>query len=264
MLPLLNLFTPPLTQEGTPSENESTKSKPSSISSKISSFFGSLSRKNSPVKKSAHSLVTSPQSLWNLATNFFVNQKEDKEDAKMDTDQEILEHSNAIDHDLYNQRLLESSYDFPPSPVSNKSTLPNEGIFVATDQRARVEDADDNESIPEMQPGSDEDNDDESDTGSNHEGEGEAQDNLRSTRWMAPTIINAKKAHEKIKGILKPPRTTGNGHKDPGLDLLLRSRLEGMSHFLWAYINPNSKTYNKWSASSLLTATALERGPWFA
>jgi len=135
---------------------------------------------------------------------------------------------------------------------------------VVTDQQARVEDADDNESIPEMQPGSDEDNDDESDTGSNHEGEGEAQDNLRSIRWMAPTIINAKKAHKKIKGILKPLRTTGNGHKDPGLDLLLRSHLEGMSHFLWAYINPNSKTYNKWLASSLLTATALQRGPWFA
>jgi len=39
---LLNLFTPPLTQEGTPSENESTKSKPSSISSKITVPFRSI------------------------------------------------------------------------------------------------------------------------------------------------------------------------------------------------------------------------------
>ena len=77
-------------------------------------------------------------------------------------------------------------------------------------------------------------------------------------------VSAAKIAHKEIKKILHPPRDTGRGYKNPKLDLLTRSRLEAMQQFLWAYVNPISETYDKWSMSSLAAATALEKGPWFA
>ncbi|KAF8228552.1 hypothetical protein L208DRAFT_1291002, partial [Tricholoma matsutake] len=40
--------------------------------------------------------------------------------------------------------------------------------------------------------------------------------------------------------------------------------LEGMKRFLWNYINPASRFYGKWIAASVDTATASEKGPWFA
>jgi hypothetical protein len=60
----------------------------------------------------------------------------------------------------------------------------------------------------------------------------------------APTLEDAKSALDDLTTILKPPRKTGAGYKDPGLDLVLRKRLEEMEQFLWMYINPESGTYD--------------------
>ena len=45
-----------------------------------------------------------------------------------------------------------------------------------------------------------------------------------------PEIHKAQSALDDIKKILRPPREKGPGYKDPGLDELLRGRLEGMQH----------------------------------
>ncbi|KDQ15030.1 hypothetical protein BOTBODRAFT_92071, partial [Botryobasidium botryosum FD-172 SS1] len=62
--------------------------------------------------------------------------------------------------------------------------------------------------------------------------------------------------------ILKPPRDSGSGHKDPGLDLLLRSRLEKMRMFLWFFIN--HKDGLGWTTASKKATEAFERGEWMA
>jgi hypothetical protein len=99
---------------------------------------------------------------------------------------------------------------------------------------------------------------------SDEEDEGDSQDNTMGSRWQPPTVVAAKVAHERIKLILRPPRDTGKGYKDPKLDLLLRERLEAMKQFLLVYSNPKSKTYNIWTAASLETAMAMGKGPWFS
>ena len=75
------------------------------------------------------------------------------------------------------------------------------------------------------------------------------------------TIEEVTSALEDLKRILKLPRHVGKGYKDPGLDLVFRSRLEGMKLFMWTYINPNSGFAGRWTASSLHTANCLQRGP---
>lgn len=60
----------------------------------------------------------------------------------------------------------------------------------------------------------------------------DAQDDAKDQRWKAPTVEAARKAHTKIKDILHPRRDNRKGHKDPKLNLLLRSWLEGMQRFL--------------------------------
>jgi hypothetical protein len=75
----------------------------------------------------------------------------------------------------------------------------------------------------------------------------------------SPTLEEATLALQGLKNILRPPRH-GAGYKDPKLDLFFHEWLEGMKQFLWAYINPNSKTYGCWQAVSLQTADALEKG----
>ncbi|KDQ19438.1 hypothetical protein BOTBODRAFT_28021 [Botryobasidium botryosum FD-172 SS1] len=76
----------------------------------------------------------------------------------------------------------------------------------------------------------------------------------------APTIDTAKQALADIKHILKPPQDSGPGHKDPGLDLLLRSRLEKMRMFLRFFIN--HKDGLGWTAASKKAVEAFERGEW--
>jgi hypothetical protein len=84
---------------------------------------------------------------------------------------------------------------------------------------------------------------------------------LKGTFMHLPTVDKVVLALEDIKKILKPPWLTGRGYKDPELDLLFRSHLEGMQQFMWTYINPNSGVMGHWQASSLKTANDLQRGP---
>lgn len=81
---------------------------------------------------------------------------------------------------------------------------------------------------------------------------------------LPPPIDAATEAHQKIKMILFPPRSTGPGYKDPGLDKVSLRRLREMRQFLWAYTSPDSASYGKWIPSSLAIANTLERGPWFS
>jgi hypothetical protein len=78
-----------------------------------------------------------------------------------------------------------------------------------------------------------------------------------------PTVEEATLALADLKLILRPPRNSGRGHKDPKLDLLLRTRLERMQMFLWNYTDPANKGCG-WMAASLKTAHAQEKGPWLA
>jgi len=84
------------------------------------------------------------------------------------------------------------------------------------------------------------------------------------TFMHAPSTEEAQAALDDLKRILKPPRDTGRGYKDPGLGPILREHLDGMKQFLWAYVNPQSLTYGKWTAASLSTASALEQSTFHA
>jgi hypothetical protein len=118
------------------------------------------------------------------------------------------------------------------------------------------------ESLPEDEP--DDEDDDEDNGCSDMEGLGNAQDDERHKIWLAPSVNAAAFAHAGLNEILHPRRKNDKGYLDPKLDLLLQSRLEGMKRFLWNYTNPASSYYGKWTAASLDTATASEKGPWFA
>ena len=78
-----------------------------------------------------------------------------------------------------------------------------------------------------------------------------------------PTLDQARSAMDDLAKLLKPPRLTGAGYKDPMVDLLLRERLEHMKLFLWAYIDPKSATFEKWIGASLQVANAVQRKPWY-
>lgn len=112
--------------------------------------------------------------------------------------------------------------------------------------------------------GDDQNEPDEAGASDAENGHDEAHDDQKDQRWKLPTIEAAHTAHSRIKAILRPQRDNGVGHKDPGLDLLLRSCLEAMQRFLWRYIDINSEFYNKWMAASLDTARSSEHGVWFA
>lgn len=78
----------------------------------------------------------------------------------------------------------------------------------------------------------------------------------------APTIEVATQALADIKLILRPPRDSGAGYKDPKLPETRRTRLEKMRMFLWTYVD--SKGGQGWMAASAETARAYEGGPWLA
>ncbi|KAI5993567.1 hypothetical protein EDD15DRAFT_2367317 [Pisolithus albus] len=52
-----------------------------------------------------------------------------------------------------------------------------------------------------------------------------------------PSILDAQKALEDLRNILKPPRQDRTGYTDPNLPALLRERLSRMRDFLWLYTN---------------------------
>jgi hypothetical protein len=90
-----------------------------------------------------------------------------------------------------------------------------------------------------------------------------AQPHLRTPKGTfvaLPTIDEVASAHGDMLRILKPPRKTGKGHKDPELDNFFRAHLEGMRQFMWTYINPQSGATGQWKAASLQTANNLEKG----
>ena len=80
----------------------------------------------------------------------------------------------------------------------------------------------------------------------------------------APWQEDAQKPRGDLQKLLKPPRKTGAGYIDPGLDPFVRSRMEGMLSFLVFYTDPQSKTYQAWGASSLQAAIAMSRGTYCA
>ncbi len=72
-------------------------------------------------------------------------------------------------------------------------------------------------------------------------------------------------ALDDLQEILHPARKNGKPrHLDPGLDLFVRSRLEGMRALLAFYTNPRSRTYECWAASSIQAAVSLLRGTYCA
>lgn len=85
------------------------------------------------------------------------------------------------------------------------------------------------------------------------------------TRFVGPPDLEvARLALADVKRILKPPRTSGKGYKDPQLHTVLRERLEGMQRLLWAYVDPQSPTHGKWIAASVHVAKLLEKKPHYA
>ena len=71
--------------------------------------------------------------------------------------------------------------------------------------------------------GDDQNEPDEAGASDAENGHDEAHDDQKDQRWKPPTIEAAHTAHSRIKAILRPQRDNGVGHKDPGLDLLLKS-----------------------------------------
>jgi hypothetical protein len=73
-----------------------------------------------------------------------------------------------------------------------------------------------------------------------------------------PSLEKARTALDDIETILKPPRMSGNGYKDPGLDSVLQACLEMMKRFLWTFIDDRNTL--GWVASSLDTIRKDGRG----
>ena len=73
---------------------------------------------------------------------------------------------------------------------------------------------------------------------------------------FAPTKEDAYAAFSDITNILKPPRKKGRGYKNPGLDNVTRTHLEGMRMFLGAYIHletDNPGHHGNWMEASKMT-----------
>ena len=84
-----------------------------------------------------------------------------------------------------------------------------------------------------------------------------SSDMSREGSWQPPDVVQAEAALKDLKKILKPPRTSGQGYKDPKLDAWTRKRLEAIETFLGHYTNPQSP-------ASLLTAVGKGKTTWFA
>ncbi|KAJ7614709.1 hypothetical protein DFH06DRAFT_1344041 [Mycena polygramma] len=81
-----------------------------------------------------------------------------------------------------------------------------------------------------------------------------------------PTIEEARKALADLRLLLRPPRKTGKGYKDPKLDLFTRTWLEWLSSFLHMYcddkrpIGAQDPKAARWTAASLEAAYAAQKG----
>lgn len=87
------------------------------------------------------------------------------------------------------------------------------------------------------------------------------QTHAPKSKFVDPlTIEEVTLAHADLLRVLKPPRKTGRGHKDPELDDFFKAHLEGMKQFMWTYINPKSSGTGQWKVASLKTADNLKKG----
>lgn len=137
--------------------------------------------------------------------------------------------------------------------------------FVETEETPNPTQPQDHEPISEIDGITAEIDGTASDSESDASEDSDAHDNhANPSDGMPPSTACAMEAHKKIKLILFPPRNTGPGYKDPGLDKVTLRRLREMRQFLWAYVNPESASYDKWIASLVAVAKSLERGTWFA
>ncbi|GLB45359.1 hypothetical protein LshimejAT787_2200220 [Lyophyllum shimeji] len=247
---------------------KSIRQRAASIVSTISSVF-SRSRASSPAEERVTAGTRHIPPEWLFTTQFVVDVGKEGGNATESfaggTDISTRErHSPRIEEEqdehwdtmarmpVVTQHLIEDELDgiedVPRERVCQHSTASRS----PTEKAATVTDGP--QDVPE---------DDEEAGDSDREGEGNAQDDEKQPRWL-PTVEAAQIAHKQLDGILNPRQDNGIGHKDPKLDLLLRSRLEAMKRFLWAYTDPTSQYYDKWMPASLATAKASERGPWFA
>jgi len=70
-------------------------------------------------------------------------------------------------------------------------------------------------------------------------------------------LDQARATLKDLKNILDPPQKTGAGHKNPGLDLFVQKKVEGMVSMLNFYMIPHSQTYGKWGASALQATISM-------
>lgn len=77
---------------------------------------------------------------------------------------------------------------------------------------------------------------------------------------QAPTIQEATAARDDLLLKFRKPRTNAPGFVYLELNPFERDRLEGMRTMLNFYVDPKSKTYGHWGASSLQAAVSLQRG----
>jgi hypothetical protein len=111
----------------------------------------------------------------------------------------------------------------------------------------------------------DTDSDSESEYSSDLDDKEDWDDNVRPGKEReAPSLVVAQRAREDLRELLKPPRKTGPGYTDPGLDTFVRSRMEGMLSLLNFYTDSRSKTHDCWGASSLQAAIMMSRGRYCA
>jgi hypothetical protein len=74
---------------------------------------------------------------------------------------------------------------------------------------------------------------------------------------LIPTQDTILDALHDLKKILHPERKTGQGYKDPEIDLWRHARLEGMMSMLNMFTNSQSRTYNQWGASACQAAVGM-------
>lgn len=79
-----------------------------------------------------------------------------------------------------------------------------------------------------------------------------------------PTTEAAKAALQVIRDIIRPPRDTGDGYKDPKIDRFTLERLEEIRTFLSHYTSSASPNYGAWISASMTTATGVGKGSWHA
>ena len=83
--------------------------------------------------------------------------------------------------------------------------------------------------------------------------------NSSATTTYTPYPIQADilAAIEDLKKILHPKHDTGQGYKDPKIDLWCHAQLEGMMSMFHMFTNWQSCTYNQWGASVCQVAIGM-------